>query len=390
MSYIERWFSMPNATNFAGGGTLRVIQANSGAIYVVFVNTASDVAFVKSTDGGLNWTNQTTVFAGTVTQLSVWYDRWSGLSADLIHCAYTESGGHDVLYRTIDAGNSDTLGTQTTIFNGASAAGNNGLLSIARARGGNLGCIYCIDAAAEYGFSKSTDAGATWAPASDVGANEGDTLDQAILMPGWAADNQDLMMFFWDASADEISRKLYDDDGDAWAETSIAGTMLEATMVTDGPHWAATVDTANSRNLLVAWSARDAANADLRCWHVTEAAITEVTNVVLNSTDDQMGAAIGIDTNTGYWYVAYMGISTGGETVPTSLHVYYKVSTDSGSTWGSETQLSPTTKSRRQVFVPLRFTGPLWVIAHIADDNNIFAILMNALRYKAARVRLGM
>jgi hypothetical protein len=93
------------------------------------------------------------------------------------------------------------------------------------------------------------------------------------------------------------------------------------------------------------------------CWHVTEATITEVTNVVLNSTDDQMLAAIGIDTGNQNWYVFYAGKSDGSETVNSSLHVYYKVSTDSGATWGSETQLTQNLRARRSMWTIPRFTG---------------------------------
>ena len=92
--------------------------------------------------------------------------------------------------------------------------------------------------------------------------------------------------------------------------------------------------------MLVAWSAVDAVNADLRCWHVTESAITEVTNVVLNSTDDQGLCGISIEASTGKWCVVYGGKSDGSETYLTSINLYMKCSTDSGSTWGPETKLT--------------------------------------------------
>jgi hypothetical protein len=72
--------------------------------------------------------------------------------------------------------------------------------------------------------------------------------------------------------------------------------------------------------------------------------LTEVTNVVQNSTDDQGLCAITIDTSTGYWYCFYGGKSDGSETFLTSINIYYKVSTDSGTTWGSENQLTATAK----------------------------------------------
>ena len=331
-------------TQRSGAGTNYVVTTPAGVIYVVYIEYPTPIVkFTKSSDSGLTWSTPTTVSAeDSISQLSVWYDRWSNISAGLIHCAFTDTAdGDDTRYRSIDTENSDTLSTQTVIGAFTSAVAGGSAISITRARGGNLYCKVTIDAGAEGGFFGSTDVGANWSALTNSEALA--TTDQWILMPGWAADDDDIMMFFWDASADEISRVLYDQSGDSWAETSISTAMVDALASTTFPHFAAAVDITNSRNLLVAWSGVDLANADLRCWHITESAITEVTNVVLNSTDDQGLCAIGIDTDTQDWYVFYGGKSDGTETFSSTVGVvkpYYKVSTDDGATWGSETALT--------------------------------------------------
>jgi hypothetical protein len=345
-----------------GGGSGYLVQTPDGVLYNVYISVNSqDVVFRKSTDG-IYWTAETIVGAATNVQLSVWYDRWSGIAAGKIHCAYVDSTADDVLYRSIDTESADALSTETVIFAGASTAGTTNSLSIARARGGNLGCFFDIDGGTEDGFAKSTDVGATWTGQPTTADPSEGAADYAILLPGWAADNQDFMMFFWDGSADEISRKLYDDSANTWSETSIATSMVDVAPSSCFPQFAATVDIANSRNLLVAWSARDLANADLRCWHITESAITEVTNVVLNSGDDQALAVIGIDTSTGYWYVFYTGASDGSETHTSSVNLYCKVSKDDGSTWGPETKLTHTPFDIRFLRNIPRFVGPIYVI----------------------------
>lgn len=330
------------AAGFNGAGTAYPVQANNGDLYVVFIDSASDVVFQKSTNGGTTWSTPVSVFAGTVTNLAVWFDRWSGIAAGLIHCAYTESVTDDTLYRTINTESSDALSTQTVVFAGASTA-TGGCLSICRARGGNVYCATMIDAGAEGGFYRLPNANVpngAW-DAARATVFEAATQDQVILTPGWAADDQDMMAFFWDASTDQISRKLYDDSANSWSETSIATTMVDTAATTSYPHFAAAVDTTNSRNLLVAWSRVDFANADLMCWHVTESTITRVTDAVLNSTDDQGLCAIGIDTATEDWYVYYSGLSAGSEIIGNSVKLYYKKSTDDGATWGAETTVSP-------------------------------------------------
>ncbi len=358
-----------NTAYFSGAGTNYFVETNSGVLYVVYVDVNTDVAFKKSSDGGLSWSTPTVVFTGTATSLAVWYDRWSNISAGLIHLAYQEAVTDDTLYRSIDTESSDTLSTQTSIFAGTTTAAG-GALSITRARGGNLYCKTMIDAGAEGGFFRSTDVGATWGARTDSEALA--TTDQWILLPGWAADNQDIMMFFWDASADEISRVLHDDSADTWAETSIATTMVDVLASSTFPHFAAAVDITNSRNLLAAWSAVDLLNADLRVWHVTESAITEVTNVVTNSTDDQGFVAIAINTANEDWYVYYAGITTGGETFSTSLNIYYKSSTDDGANWGSETLFSHVQQPVSFIFGVPRFSTEKAVL--IGSSNNTVII----------------
>jgi hypothetical protein len=346
--YHDVMIGCANAATWSGAGTNYLVQANNGSLYCVYIDTASDVVFTKSSDG-ITWSNPTVVFAGTTTNLAIWYDRWSNVSGDLIHCAYTESATDDTLYRTINTASSDALSTQTSIFAGASTAAG-GHLSITRAVGGNVYVKTVIDAGAEGGFYRLPNANVpdgAWDAARTVDETIA-TLDQMILLPDLtAADTQDIMAIFWDASANEISRKLYDDSGNSWSETSIATSMTELSTATAFPNFAAAVDITNSQIVLIAWSTTDTANADLRCWTITNSAITEVTNVVLNSTDDQGLCALSIDTTTGYWYAFYCGASAGSETWNTSLNVYTKVSTDGGTTWGPETRLTPANRNIR-------------------------------------------
>lgn len=328
---------------FTGGGSQYLVQTPAGVLYLFYVDTGRDLAFKKSSDGGLSWSAATVVFAGTITGFSVWYDRWSGINADLIHLAYTESGGSDTLYRTVNAGSGDALSTQTTIFAGASQAAGQGL-SITRARGGNVYCKTTIDAGAEGGFYRLPNANVpngAW-DAARTNTEALATQDMFLLAPGFAADNQDIMCIFWDVSANQISRYVYDDSGNSWAETIFGApdTFTEQVAATSYPHFDLAVDLANNRLVVVAWNAIDSANQDLRCFIVTEGAITACTDVVANATDDCALAGISIDAVTGDWTVFYAGTSGGGETWLTSVNLYYKGSRDDGATWGPETKLT--------------------------------------------------
>jgi hypothetical protein len=333
-----------SSANFTGAGTNYLVQTTTGVLYRVFLDSAGRVAFRKSSDGGVSWSMNTQLSTDAPTNLAIWYDRWSDISAGLIHVAWTDGTADDTFYRTIDTESSDTLSTATTIFAGNTTAGG-GMLTIARAVGGNVYCKTVIDAGAEGGFYRLANAnvpnGAWDAARTDCEAKA--TTDQGILVPNLNnADTQDMLLIFWDASANRISRYNYDDSANSWAETEFGApmTFTDQVATTAYPHFAAAVDLTNSQIVVVAWNGIDAANADLTCWTVTESAITAVTDVVTNSTDDQGLCGICLDTVNNIWWAYYGGKSDGSETYSTAINLYCKASTDSGTTWGPETALT--------------------------------------------------
>jgi hypothetical protein len=338
------------AYNTHGYNSNRPIQANNGHLYYFFCQSAlgansNNVIMAKSTDGGINWT-QTTLSTAQSSQIATWYDRWSGLSSDYIHVVYTDVDVDDTLYINVNTASSDALSTEVQAFAGASAVLATGAISVTRARGGNVYCATMIDNAAESAFTRLSNADVaspvTFTARDDVfDTIAADANDRIMLVPGWAADNQDIMAFYWDATADEIFRFVHDDSANTWASTSIAATHADVTTLARS--WGSTVDLTNSQNLLCAWSATDTASATLSVWKVTESAITETaTKVVESSTDDQGYCALCIDTDTDDWYALYCGLVGGSETAFTAVSVNYKKSDDAGATWGSETSLVPT------------------------------------------------
>jgi hypothetical protein len=339
----------PTAPN--AGGTSYLVQT-AAALYVFYKDTAdSDLYYKKSTDGGLTWGARVSVYVGNVLSFAVWYDKWSGLGTGNIHVVYSDPSVDDVLYKTVDTESADAQSGQTAVFAGT-GIGTACYLSVTVSRAGNAYVAY-NGSATEQGFAKFN--GTSWDAKTTV--FEGDATDLIILVPGFAADNDDIIAFFWDASANEISRKLYDQSGDSWAESSIAGSMTEIGAATSGPHWAAAVDLTDSVAVLAAWSGVDTANADLRIWEVNESAITEKTNVVLNGTDDQGMCAVCVDEGSNdSWTVYYLGKSDGSETWLSAVRLYKKQSTDRGTTWGAETEVSNFTMGARSLFSSPRFS----------------------------------
>ncbi len=358
-----------NALQYNGGGTHRPIQSSvDGTFWQFIIDSAADLMVTYSFDGGFTWTTPSSVFNGTIVAFACWYRRWSGIASDVVDIAYTEGVGHDIFYVSLDLA-TDTLGTPVTVFNGASVASGGGL-SIVTGRNGHIRIIGNIDNGTEDGTWSSADNGASWAD-TIADATEGATQDQFYLLPGWNADTADVMMIFVDASTNGLSVKRYDDNLDTWTETAIIadGGLVDSAPGNSYPHVSVVCDVANSRNIVVAWSAVNTLNADLRCFIITDAAITEVTNVVLNSVNNQGLCAIGIDTDTGDWYVFYGGDPTGADTFPTSIGLNYKVSTDDGATWSAQNFLSTDTRSTSWLSCIPRFATD-YIVTFIADQVN--------------------
>jgi hypothetical protein len=383
--YLKNKVTTFSQVTYSGRGTLYQVTTLTGKIYEFYIDVSNDPGFRTSTDYGQSWSAFTALKATTCTMFSIWYDRWTdptGGLGDYIHCAYADSGSDDVFYRTIDTSNADTLGTERTPFAGSSTA-SGCYLSITRTRGGNVIIGGTIDAGVELFCYKTANLGVNW---SSIAAVAEATNDQMIMMPGWGADNQDAMCFFWDNDATEISVKYYDDSANSWSEASIATSVTNTT--TGQPQFAAAVDHTNSQNLLVFWTITDTANADLRCFKVTQSAQTETaSNVVLNSTDDQGMCGIVIDKTTEDWYVFYIGKSDGTETYNSSVNIYYKISTDDGATWGSETALTTFIDTYYMLLVsPIIYTKRL----NITCSDNTYISHICSFRYPRINSQLGL
>lgn len=326
-------------------GTNYVVQANNGSIYAFGIGLAqtgaltNQVYYIKSLDNGITWSAPVLIQTGLLgSQISIWYDRWSGLSSDYIHVAYTDETLDDCFYRNINTASGDALSAQTTIFLGASTA-SRPWMSISVARGGNIYCLVMIDGGTEETFVRSTDNGATWTTRTlPFNIPQFGTW---VLLPSWNADNQDMMLIYLtDNSTNPLWRFLYDDSADTWDAGTNILTGLVAVAFSSVYKFSATVDLANNRNIISVWNRFNFATAVLKCYTVTETTITAVTDVVASSGGNQALTCISLNTDTNTWYVFYAGTEAGTDTYLTSMKLYYKFSTDSGTTWSTERLLS--------------------------------------------------
>ncbi len=76
------------------------VWVNVNTAYIFYVDGSSDLVYQKTSDGGATWAAAVSVKTGTLIKASIWFDKWTpGNAGTLIHIAYTESVGDDLLYR---------------------------------------------------------------------------------------------------------------------------------------------------------------------------------------------------------------------------------------------------------------------------------------------------
>ena len=357
-------------------GLRTVVTPSAGVIYQFYIDSGTDLKYVKSRNGGVTWDAAITVkLANFIAVCDVWFDKWTpNDTGNKIHIVYTSiTSVEDTLYNYLDI-TTDTLGAEVVVQNGASYTSGtqwDRMVSITKARGGNLYITANPDGGPEAHFHRSTDGGGTWS--SRTSPWEGVT-DYMMLFPANTSDGQDILGIFWDidAGAEELSVKVYDDSANTWTETAIGAH----TNSLDYINMSGTVRHSDGHILLAAWNAFDVSTADLKFYDITPDAldltgkITTKTDVISNA-DDCAHCAVSIDQTDNTIYVAYLGKDDGTETIGSEVHVFYKSSADGGGAWSAATQLATTLDDHRAVWADLghSYTGlfsPTW----FNDDLN--------------------
>lgn len=348
-------------------GMRSVVFTTASVGYWFFVDGDGDFSYVKTTDGGATW-GVAVQIGPNDTDLSydVWYDQWTpgDTTGTKIHMAWFGSTADDALYRSLDT-NGDTLGTQTTVFVGATAvSGAGNCISITKARDGKLYCAFDLDAGAERGLHRSTDGGATWSADLDDTFVE-DTRDRFLLFPASnTGDNADIWCVYQDASANGLTLKMWDSSAAAASESATIQTHIESVegLPNESVGFSASIRHSDGHLILAAVSERDTATADHQVWDINGTGSITALTAITTDIDDHYYPAVFIDQNTNDIYVAFNGLRDGSETLTTSTKVYYTKSTDDGTTWsaGSTAYMENAAGAVFQVWAPLM--GPRFYV----------------------------
>lgn len=326
--------STANQADYTLGDGRKMVFTSDTVGYIFYNNSTVSTSYGKTTNAGMTWTVDTAMTAQTDTEnFSIWYDQWTpGDTGTKVHIAFVENGTDDVYYDYLDT-NGDSQGTEVLAYSDASTARTapTDSVSITKATDGDLYIVDSTSGASSVAAVRySTNAGANWNDAADEGLDNA-TGDHVMLLPQPAGD---ILLLRWDVSADDIQSKEYEDGGNSWAG---AWTDIDTNAIDSGTYseaWSASLNPATWEVYLAYIDQAGTTGSsvtDVRTAYYNTTSWTAGTDVMTNY-DTIISVTTGLDTITGEIYVSCAhGVAAG-----TTVQVYYKVSTDTMSTWSNQ------------------------------------------------------
>jgi len=354
--------------------------------YIFYIDSGTNLVWSKTEDGGGTWSAANEIVAASVNDVDCWADwQTDGDVGTKIHIACATTSDDTVKYAYLDTSD-DSEGTDTI----ESCQGNGTMqedqdrtyhaVSITKTRGGNL-AVFCkyrdTNNTKYHSFYTSPDADTWTSKTSPLEAED----DHIILFPANLADDDDLWAAYWDYSATEISLKTFDDSGNSWAEASISGGFTADIwyLQMNGD-----IRLSDGHLIFAAWTQRDNAASDLKCWDITDAdTITAKTNLITD-TSERICTSVFIDQSSDDIYVTYLA----GGVFTYTMDCVYKKSADGGSNWGSETILSDNAMDDHRWCssgaVKAANGGRFQPVWFDDDDNDLFTSTANGVSIAAS------
>ena len=309
--------------------------------YMFYNDTTGSISWRKTVDAGATWSSATEMESGRdLYKWRLWYDRWtSGDTGNTVHFIYFDRVDDKVKYRAFDTV-SETFATavdiETCQGTGAFTSENSypfGQIGFAKTRGGNLVIryFYSDDAAVRFASTrKSTDDGATWSAINSIFANIEDLF---IIFPGNETDSNDVWFLVLEDGTDRILFYTYDDSGNSYD----GGAIVDSDFAFDpdyynlhGSIWHST------GRLALSFISGFEGTVDVRFYDIGGTGDIVARTDILTNTSEAGQCAVTINQQNDDVYCHYLR----GTEWEQLVHAYYKKTSDSGVTWGSEVQVT--------------------------------------------------
>lgn len=319
--------------------------------YVFFLNAAGVLQYRKTTDQGVTWGTAVTVYnpgGGTVMNFDLWYDQWNAgkRKETQIHIALLWEFLNDDswLYIAFDvADDSFTAASQIIQTIGISTDPSETTIAICKANGG-----YLYVASRHFGdptndqFFRSMNGGQTWDAFSDWGFNAIET--RIKLFPAATADPNDIVLI--EDSIFFLGLYLFARWENATNSWGPATTFGSANSPPDYLEFAGVIRHSDGSLFIAHWENFGNSTNDLRLTEITSTGTIQHTRVVENDSGGTL-AGIAICQSSDTIFVFY-----GSGTIGSAMDIFYKSSTDGGTTWSAATQVNNLTVDIRHLDLP--------------------------------------
>ena len=337
--FVKNDIATDGTDEFGPSPAVVFTDANTG--YVFYINASSqDLAYKKTTDAGATWSGTYIINTTLIgwTNVSVWYDQWTpgDTTGTKIHIAASDDASDDIYYTYLDVSD-DTIRSGGVV---AAVSGTTTLTeavdgppSITKDGSGELFISANFTNTVGGKVSKSTNGGDNWSDITPSGWSSV-AADQIQLLP-LLTDN-DLIAIRADTGNDDIDYQTYEDD--VWSGTwNTISTLVDH--ATYDQWFSASIKKSTGNIYLTTNNYTANAVNDIEFWTFSNSARTwsQGTNVLSDNATVLSPVPV-IDEGDGKIYVAYIR-----GTINSSTRVYFKSSTDGGSTWSAESAtISPT------------------------------------------------
>ncbi len=367
--YVRTNVMLDGTDEFAPSPSTVFTSATTG--YIFFIDAVSqDLIYRKTVDGGKTWSGSVIIDTAVTgwTAVSVWYDQWTpgDTTGTKIHIAASDDTSDDIFYTYLDTNGDVLKGSVVTAVSGSTTLneGADGPPTITKGGAGDLFIAGNFSSTAGGKVSKSNDgAGNTWA---DVTPSAWSTvaIDQIQLLP-LTTDN-DILAIRADTTNNDIDYRIYDEVTDAWGGSWT--TIAALTENTTYDQWfSATLNKASGDIYLTFTNLIANAAGDIEFWTFSESGRSWTKGTDIVSDLATILAPVPFhEPDTGYIYVAYAR-----GTLANTMHVYYKRSTDGGTTWDAESAALSTTGDDFKALRGNMMHDSVLYIAWHNDDTNV-------------------
>ena len=299
-------------------GSPAIAVEASGKLHLVWKDDTSgnyEIYYKKSSDAGLNW---------TTTKRLTFTSGYSGSPAIAVdaslnlHVVWQDNtyGNYEVLYKkSTDWGVTWTAGKRLTLTSGGS---NNPVIAVDAT--GNLHVVWYDNTPGneEIFYSKSKDKGVTWTAGKRLTWTSGGSEIPAI-----GVDSSGNLHVVWRDDTpgnSEVYHKKSTDGGTTW-------TANKRLTWTSGSSEFPAIGVDSSDNLYAVWQDNTPGNSEIYCRKSTDGGTTWITTRRLTF-------------NSGFSYFPDIAVDTSGrihvvweDSTPGNPEIYYRRSTDGGTTW---------------------------------------------------------